>query len=115
MESKHYQDLRSHNPIIGHTLSEAQGKCEHAKSLMSIQEGTAKFSSYTNTDLGKFPIDSEFKFEGKAADNAIAGVINGFKTAPEETTEKWRQRYLGMFAGFGGTAPKPVGTFGNGC
>lgn len=68
----------------------------------------AKSSSYTNTDLAKWLIDQEFKFEGKAADNAIAGVINGFKIAEEEDTEPWTPRYLGKMAGFGGTTPKPV-------
>lgn len=74
-------------PIIGHTLSEAQAKYQHAKSLISIR-GHGKFSSYTNTDLGKFPIDSEFKFEGKAVDDAITGVINGFKTAAKLAVQR---------------------------
>jgi alkanesulfonate monooxygenase SsuD/methylene tetrahydromethanopterin reductase-like flavin-dependent oxidoreductase (luciferase family) len=34
----------------------------------------------------------------------------GLRLRLRETTEKWTQRYLGMFAGFGGTTPKPVGT-----
>jgi alkanesulfonate monooxygenase SsuD/methylene tetrahydromethanopterin reductase-like flavin-dependent oxidoreductase (luciferase family) len=97
-------------PIIGRTVEEANAKYEAAKKHISVQSGMAKFSSYANTDLGQIPIDEEFKFEAKAADNAITGVINGFRTAAEETTEKWTPRYLGQFAGFGGTTPKPVGT-----
>jgi hypothetical protein len=70
----------------------------------------AKFSSYTNTDLGQYPIDEEFKFDGKPGDNVITGVINGFKTASEEATEPWTPKYLGHMAAFGGTTPKPTGT-----
>lgn len=97
-------------PIIGRTVEEAQAKYDKALRLTSSQGGMAKFSSYTNTDLGKFALDEEFKFEAKAADNAITGVINGFMTAAAESTEPWTPRYLGTMAGFGGTTPKPVGT-----
>ncbi|KAH8670124.1 HK97 family phage prohead protease [Tricladium varicosporioides] len=97
-------------PIIGRTVEEAQAKYDRYAKSISSQSGMAKFSSYTNTDLGQFAMDEPFTFEGKAADNAITGVINGFMTAAAESTEPWTPRYLGHMAGFGGTTPKPCGT-----
>ncbi|CZR54827.1 uncharacterized protein PAC_04711 [Phialocephala subalpina] len=84
-------------PIVGRTVGEAQAKYEKAKATISVQGA-------------QWPMDQGFKFEGKAADNAITGVINGFKIAAEEDTEPWTPRYLGQMAGFGGVTPKPIGT-----
>lgn len=97
-------------PIIGRTVEEAQAKYDRASAAMSIQGGMAKFSSYTGTDLGQYEYEEEFKFDGKPGDNIITGVINGFKTASEESTVPWTPKYLGHLAAFGGTTPKPTGT-----
>jgi alkanesulfonate monooxygenase SsuD/methylene tetrahydromethanopterin reductase-like flavin-dependent oxidoreductase (luciferase family) len=97
-------------PIIGRTIEEAQAKLAHVKSMLSIQGGMAKFSSYCNVDLAQYEPKEPFKFEGKTGDNVITGVINGYMAAQKESTQVWTPEYLGEMSAFGGNTPKPVGT-----
>lgn len=97
-------------PILGKTQAEAEAKYKRIDSYISDQGGLAKFSGFSGIDLAKYKHDEEFKFDGKAADNIITGVINAMQTAAEDTTVAWTPDYLGHFTGFGGTTPKPCGT-----
>jgi FMN-dependent oxidoreductase (nitrilotriacetate monooxygenase family) len=71
-------------PFIGKTVEEAQAKYDKAKSLVSVQGGLAKFSSYTNIDMSKYPLDEPFNFEGK--------LSNIFKRIEANTRFQARQQ-----------------------
>jgi len=97
-------------PVLGKTQAEAEAKYAKIDGLISNQGGMAKFSGFTGVDLAQYKKDEEFKFDGKPGDNIITGVVNGFKTAAEESTVAWTPEYLGHMSGFGGPTPKPCGT-----
>jgi alkanesulfonate monooxygenase SsuD/methylene tetrahydromethanopterin reductase-like flavin-dependent oxidoreductase (luciferase family) len=97
-------------PILGRTQAEADAKYAKIDGLINDEGGMAKFSSFSGVDLGQYTKGEEFKFDGKAGDNIISGVLNGLKTAAEESTVPWTPEYIGHVSGFGGTTPKPCGT-----
>ncbi|RDW80983.1 hypothetical protein BP5796_05681 [Coleophoma crateriformis] len=80
--------------FIAPTLEEAQAKYEAAMKLVDPIAGLAKFSSYTNIDMSKYPLDEPFEFNGAPADNTIKGQIENFK-AGNGSDEAWTPRKVG--------------------
>ncbi|KAH8880228.1 Nitrilotriacetate monooxygenase component A/pristinamycin IIA synthase subunit A, partial [Thozetella sp. PMI_491] len=95
-------------PFIGRTVEEAQAKFEKAKEYCSIEGGLARFSGFVNVDMGVFPKDEPFRFEGELKENTIQGVINSMKSVSDVT--ELTPRDVGEMLALGGLAPRPIGT-----
>jgi len=69
----------------------------------------AKFGSYMNINLRKYPLKEAINIEAIEANNLITGVIRDFNKRVKRAKEPFSPESIRRAGGFN-TTPKPVGT-----
>lgn len=109
-DPKSIKIFASMNPILGRTLEEAQAKHDRAMKNADIVGALSQFSGFTGIDMSKYPLDEEFKLDGKPGENTVQSLIRDFNAGMGDDGKAWTPRKLGECMALGGLHPAPVGT-----
>lgn len=79
-DPKSIKIFASMDPILVRTLEEAQAKYERAMKNADIIGALSQFSGFTGIDMSKYPLDEEFKLDGKPGENTVQSLIRDSNT-----------------------------------